>query len=93
MKKQPTKAERDHMAKVADLGCIICGAPAEIHHIKFGMNHRCHYDTIPLCENHHRHGGFGECIENGKRTFEAKYGTERELLERTIKLLALDEDL
>ena len=29
-----TSAERLHLARVASLGCIICGYPAEVHHIK-----------------------------------------------------------
>ena len=88
-----TKAERDHMGRVAALGCLICGSPAEVHHVKYGFCHRDHLNTIPLCSLHHRHGKFGECVENGKKTFCDKHGSEQALLEITRKLLAIDDEL
>ena len=27
------KGDKEHMARIAELGCIICGMPAEVHHI------------------------------------------------------------
>lgn len=89
-KKRATKAERDHMARVAALDCIICALPAEIHHITtgVGMGQRAsHYDTIPLCHFHHRTGGHGVAIHAGKRTWEEKFGTELELLEKVRRKL------
>ena len=80
------------MDRVAALGCIICRRPAEIHHVKFGINNRDNMRVIPLCLYHHRAAPFGECIENGKRTFESKYATELELLEQVQQLL-LKEDI
>jgi hypothetical protein len=41
-----------------------------------------HYQTIPLCHDHHQ-GQFS--IHNCKEQFEAMYGTEEELLHRTLK--------
>jgi hypothetical protein len=41
-----------------------------------------HYEVIPLCPSHHQ-GAFS--IHNTKRQFEAMYGTEAELLHRTLK--------
>ncbi len=89
-RKQPTKAEQDHMDAVARLGCLICGATAEVHHITtgVGMGQRAsHYDTIPLCPRCHRTGAVGVAIHAGKRTWEQRHGTEMELLERTRTLL------
>jgi hypothetical protein len=78
------------MARVAALGCLVCRAPAEVHHITtgVGMGQRAsHYDTIPLCPCHHRQGPVGVAIHSGKRTWEQRHGTELELLERTRELL------
>lgn len=85
-KKRATADERRHLAKVAALGCCVCGMPAEVHHITtgVGMGQRAgHYDTIPLCPQHHRLGGHGVAIHSGKKSWEQKHGTELEHLERT----------
>lgn len=91
-RKQPTKAERDHMARVAALGCLICQGPAEVHHVTDGpgMDQRAsHYDTIPLCPRHHRTGGPGVALHAGEATWEARFGTQAELLARTRRLLGV----
>ena len=83
MKKAATKAERRHLDRVAQLGCVVCnelgyyGSPAEIHHLDRNRNHK---RVIPLCAIHHRNGGFGEAVHNGTKTWEATYGTQEELL-------------
>ena len=90
-KKVATKDEREHMSKVASLGCLICGSPAICHHIRnrgdgkgnLGFGKRATaYETIPLCPSHHV-GSFS--IHSCKHQFESMYGTERELLYRTLK--------
>jgi len=85
-KKVATKSEREHMSKVASLGCLVCQRPANVHHIRpigLGIGMRSgHYQTIPLCHDHHQ-GQFS--IHNCKEQFEAMYGTEEELLHRTLK--------
>lgn len=96
MKKKPTKAESEHMGRVADLGCLPClnngmpGTPAECHHIRhqIGAGRRSsHFQTIPLCPEHHRLGAYGVAIHAGKRAWEKIYGTELQLLEQTRQLL------
>lgn len=90
-----TKAERDHMGAVAALGCVVCRnlgfgeTPAEVHHIGNGTlgKKASNFETIPLCEIHHRNGGHGVAVHAGRKTFEARYGTERELLEQTRREL------
>lgn len=90
-----TKAERDHMGAVAALGCVVCRnlgfgeTPAEVHHIGNGTlgKKASNFETIPLCEVHHRNGGHGVAVHAGRKTFEARYGTERELLEQTRREL------
>ena len=90
------KAEKEHLSKVAGIGCIVCRmqgneeSPAEIHHIRHGqgMSQRAsNYDAIPLCHGHHRTGGYGVAIHAGRKEFERLYGTEVELLELTRSLI------
>lgn len=84
------KSEREWLERVAALGCVICGGQAEIHHLLKGKamgKKASHFDVIPLCPFHHRHGGHGIAIHSGVRTWEARHGTEREHLERVRALL------
>ena len=96
MTKQASKEERRHMTRVAELGCIVCRneghgwSAAEVHHIRhqIGAGRRSsHFQTIGLCSAHHRLGNHGVALHAGKRTWEARYGTELELLEQTRELL------
>lgn len=92
------KTERQHLNKVAALGCIACyrqgtpGTPAEIHHIRAGtgMGQRAsHLDVLPLCPPHHR-GTSGlsvPSIHGSKNAFIEAFGTEAELLELTKTLI------
>lgn len=83
--------DKAHLAKVAQLPCCVCGNwPVEVHHIRqgVGMSQRAgDRETIPLCQAHHRTGGFGVAFHAGPREFQSIYGTERELLEKTLALL------
>lgn len=88
-KKSKTKAEREHLGRVAALGCIACevigyeGTLAECHHITStsGLGGRAtHYETIPLCPIHHRLGNTGEAVHAGVKSWEEKFGTQKELL-------------
>jgi len=91
-----SKAEKEHMSKVAALGCVACrligyyDTPAELHHPRSGQGvgqRASNFDVIPLCPTHHRQGGYGVAIHAGKKAFEDKFGTENELLELTRRLL------
>ncbi|MBC8923070.1 hypothetical protein IAI17_35380, partial [Escherichia coli] len=46
-----------------------------------------HQQTIPLCCQHHRVGGYGVAIHSGKKTWEKKYGQEIDLLNQTLTAL------
>lgn len=94
--KRQNKAEKAHVNKVAELGCVACyiqfgewNTPGEIHHIREGMggSQRAGWkDVICLCTNHHRNSGNGKiAIHAGNKSFSARYGTERELLDLTLK--------
>ena len=90
-----TKAEKLHMSRVAALGCRVCcnefglHSEPELHHIGNGtMGKRAsNLEVIPLCSMHHRLGGIGVSIHSGRKSFEANFGTERELLAQTLELL------
>ena len=80
--------DKDRINQIAALGCIICGGPANLHHLRtgVGMGQRGR-DVLPLCQKHHQHGGFGVAYHAGAREFEKNFGTELELLEKVNKLL------
>lgn len=93
-KKAPTKEEKEWMASIVRLGCVVCRlrglgeSPADCHHLLSGGRRMGHLFTIPLCAIHHRRGSKGhisrdQCL----RRFEAEYGTEQQLLERTRELV------
>ena len=99
------KAEREHLDRVASLGCICClqeghgYVPAMIHHINSGAMGKksSHFETIGLCKIHHQQGPMGVAVHAGKRTWEAIHGTERDLLKKVQVMLhsqlsAGDED-
>jgi hypothetical protein len=83
-----TKAESQYLNKVASLGCIVCGMPAEIHHRRTGtgLKRAIHSEVIPLCHSHHRTGGYGVAIHSGIKKWQELYGNELDLIEK-VKLL------
>ena len=95
MKKKATKKEREYMGKVKMLPCYVsnsqCSAGVQAHH-KIGPGARAsHYDTMPLCFNHHQQQsplGFGHSVHNGTRTFEANYATQDEMIAHTKKAIS-----
>jgi hypothetical protein len=88
-----TKAEKNHLKKVAELGCIACrklghyGTPAEIHHISNGtMGKRSdNFSVIPLCPYHHRTSK--ESYHLNPVWFTEKFGTQTELLNEVLEWL------
>lgn len=91
-------ADRKHLNKLAELGCIACyklgypGAPCEIHHIRAGtgMGRKAtHFEAFGLCPAHHR-GTAGlsvASIHGSKNAFIAEFGTEAELLELCLAMI------
>ena len=58
-----TKAEAQHKAKLAGIGCMLCRrlyghhepGPVELHHLRTGGWGKGDYKTlIPLCREHHQ---------------------------------------
>lgn len=58
MPKRPTTKEREHMERVAQLPCLVCGARATVHHVTAGIHggrvSRRHDRVTPLCPVHHQ---------------------------------------
>jgi hypothetical protein len=72
------------------MGCVACRLdglgfrPAAVHHILRGGRRIGHLFTLPLCDPGHHQGGqpLGMLSRHPwKAQFEARYGTELELLE------------
>lgn len=82
-RKLPTPTQKERWNKIIGLGCSICARPAEIHHLTgAGMGIKSsHYDTIPLCPDHHRLGGYGVAIHAGKKGWERAFGLQETHLE------------
>lgn len=88
----------DHFANVAALGCVLagrwggeCGGRITCHHPIGaewrGMGQKAPDDcVIPLCESHHLHSRNAIHLM-GKKPWEAKYGSQRELLEMVREML------
>jgi hypothetical protein len=90
-----TLAEKKHMGRVAELGCMVClrmgyeGTPAELHHLRAGTGagrRASHMDVIPVCPEHHR--GATGLHGLGTKGFPQHYGyDEADLLEDVRTLL------
>lgn len=93
-----TLAEKRHMGKVADLGCLVClrmgfeGTLAEIHHKRSGTGggrRASHFAVMGLCPEHHR--GKTGIHGLGVKGFAKEYGyDEDDLLADVKRLLGLD---
>lgn len=91
------KAERAFQDALRELGCIACivsrgePSPSEIHHMLRGGRRMGEMFVLPLCFLHHRAGrDDSEAVsrDHNQRRFEARYGTEAELLAKCRQLVA-----
>lgn len=84
-----TKAEREHMARVASLPCACCGQyGVQVHHIRDGqgMSQRAsNFLTTPLCPECHT-GQYG--VHGDKSRMRARKQSELDWLADTIEKLA-----
>jgi hypothetical protein len=96
---RPVAIQR-HFERVAALGCVVCGAPAELHHVtgysdRMGRITRSDTRVIGLCPTHHRvgaQGGFKQSVEAlGHRGFFEEWGID--LLAEAERLWAESEEL
>lgn len=91
----PSSSVREHMSRVAQKGCLVCGRPATVHHVtgfadKPGRFSRDDMLTVPLCPMHHQKV-FDPLASNpvsveglGHQGFYRKHGID--LLTEAIKL-------
>ena len=92
-----TKSDKEWYDKICQIGCIVClnefhiFSPCSPHHTDGRTKEGCHKKTIGLCGGHHQTGGEGVAFHaTGKKTWEAKYGTQEELLsqlQNTVSIL------
>lgn len=81
--KRKTPAERAHHDRVAQMGCLVCGArPVEVHHVvgyadKPGRLPKDHRRVVPLCFAHHSVQGGREAVHTlGHRGFYERHGID-----------------
>lgn len=95
-KRAPTVAEKAWMDAITAIGCIAClidgrpGTPGAVHHILRGGQRIGHLHSICLCDpGHHQNGQERGVVSRHptKARFEARYGTESELLARSRALV------
>jgi len=81
-----SKAQRDHYAKLARQGCVLCrhlgysdtDTPIEIHHIRRYGGKRDNAPAVPLCAFHHRHDPHTSIHGLGAKAFRAYWGFDLE---------------
>ena len=80
------KAGLLHMARVAQLPCMVCGAwHVEVHHMP---GPRDNMRVVPLCAKHHRREyGLG-AYHYSPKAFRSAHGSDAELLARGQIMLA-----
>jgi len=92
----PTAEEADRMARVVAWGCVACRIdrreprPTAIHHLLRGGVRMGHRYTIGLCDPGHHKDGAGAGLTSRhpwKSRFEARYGSELQLLALTDEAL------
>lgn len=79
-KPAPTKAEKEHIERIKDMPCGVCGTsgPSEAHELRQGEWHT----SIPLCPDCHR--GSLNGIHGQKRIWNVLKLDELAVLNRTI---------
>jgi hypothetical protein len=82
-KKAPTAAEREHITRIKEMDCVVCGAsgPSECHEIEQGQ----WFTSMPLCADCHR--GSLNGIHGQKRMWAVRKMDELSALNETIRLV------
>ncbi len=94
----PTAEEVRFMDEIGALPCIACLKDGwlihtvSLHHIDGRTKPGAHFLVLPLCAEHHQQDDTDPrqriSVHGRKATFQARYGTERELLAECIAMLA-----
>jgi len=84
MKRKPTKEESQYIDAAMAQGCIICGKPAQFHHLPMARPNAMAMG-YPLCAEHHTGTAYpGESIHSDRLLFTQKHGSELELMQKSI---------
>lgn len=96
----PTKTEKQFWDDLSNfVGCIACrkdgifNSYVSIHHIDGRTKPDAHKLVLPLCFPHHQ----GDCkvvpsVHGAKRSFETRYGAQRELLEECHAIIESEKE-
>lgn len=77
-KAAPNADEARHMDRLAQMGCLVCGKPASLHHVmkaRGKVRRRDHRFVAPLCREHHQ-GDKGVHGLGSEEAFKALYGID-----------------
>lgn len=82
------KHEREHLEKVAQQPCMVCGAwPVQVHHIETGMGRKKdHLRVISLCYRHHQ--GEDGLHTIGRKAWVQRYGREVDLMAKMLERMS-----
>lgn len=82
-KSKPTAAEHEHIQRIKEMDCVICGepGPSECHEIKQGA----WFTSMPLCASCHRDNFNG--IHGQKRAWAVRKMDELDALNETVRRL------
>jgi len=96
----PTAEEARFMDRMGKLPCIVCLKDGwlihavSLHHIDGRTKPGAHFLVLPLCGPHHQQDDTDPrgriSLHGRKKPFQARYGTERELLAECIAMLESD---
>jgi hypothetical protein len=79
------KAGKEHMGRVAQLPCLVCGAhPVEVHH---EGKPRSDFNCLPVCPKHHRQQFGPGAYHYSPKAFYEAHGSSADLLARVAKIL------
>ena len=92
-----TKAEKQYLDRVANIGCIACLIDGyhqplvSIHHCDGRTKPGAHMKVLGLCAGHHQDGTGNDknmlAIHPFKRKFCEKYGSQESLIQKTDELI------
>lgn len=95
----PTAEEARFMGRMGSLPCIAClkdgwrNEVISLHHLDGRTKPGAHLLVLPLCGPHHQQDDSDPrgriSVHGRKATFEARYGTQRELLAECIEMLGM----
>ena len=96
----PTAEEKRFMDRLGKLPCIACRKDGwenhkiSLHHIDGRTKPGAHFLVLPLCGPHHQQDDTDPrrriSLHGRKATFQARYGTERELLAECLDALHIE---